>query len=583
MRVNRLFIPLRLKFIVLFCLLSTVPLTTIGLLSYKQYIHQVENDANVYTGQIAKQILNSIERYYRDMERLTTVPYYDPSVMNLLRNHASLHTRDFVPIEEINKMSLLISSLAAERSEIQNILILALDGVLFTNTDDAVDKFWRQEDTPWMKAVLQAEGAIVAIPPHHAKYYKSGEQTVISLARVIRDPQTNQNLGIIKVDLNQKGFASLFGMHDVIPDTIIQVLDLNGATYFSSSDLIGMKLSKVKDEPLFLTAELQSSLTGFVVKALVPEADLKQSANALIRYSLLVSVAALLTAFLLSFFIASKLTNPILHLAVMMRKIQRGEFKERATVTTHDEIGLLTEGFNSMVSELDRLVHQVYEGQLREKEAQLSALQSQINPHFIYNTLESINVRVLEWGNMELSEAVVSLGRLLRYTVDQHETLVHLADELKFADAYLQIQSFRLGDQLSVQIFSDVSLEACLMPKLILQPLVENAIEHGMAEGPIHIQIRACYEEEDLLIYVEDDGAGISPGKLAELEASLNIPEKRQDRIGVFGSRKKGFALRNVNERIRLLYGPSYGLFCKRRSGKGTSFYIRIPLRWENE
>ncbi|MFD2383057.1 sensor histidine kinase [Paenibacillus xanthanilyticus] len=568
---------------ILFCLLSTIPLTLIGFLSYKQYIHQVEKDANTYTVQIAMQIQNSIDRYYREMERLTAVPYYDPSVMAILRNHASADSGDFVPLEEINKMSLLISSLAAERSEIQNILIFSLDGVLYTNTDDSIDKFWRSEDTPWMNAVMEADGAIVAIPPHHAKYYKSGERTVISLARVIRDPQTHRHLGIIKIDLTQKGFASLFGMSDMVPDTVIHVLDQQGETYFSSLTGNGARMPEAPNGPLFLTAEQHSELTGFVVKALVPEENLKKNANVLIRYSLWVSIASLLAAFLLSYLLAATMTKPVRHLAVMMRKIQRGEFKERAKVTTNDEIGLLTEGFNSMVSELDRLVHQVYENELREKEAQLSALQNQINPHFIYNTLESINMKALQMGIMELSEAVVSLGRLLRYTIDWHEKLVHLADELQFADAYLQIQAFRLGDQLRVQILSDLSLESCLMPKLILQPLVENAIEHGMTEGPIHIQIRACYEEEDLLIYVEDDGAGISPEKLDELDALLNGPEKRHARIGSFGARKKGFALRNVNERIKLLYGPAYGLFHERTAGQGATFYIRIPLRWENE
>jgi two-component system, sensor histidine kinase YesM len=585
MQAVRLFFPLRVKFILLFCVLITVPLTTIGVLSYRQYMTQVEKDANNYTGQIANQILNSIDRYYKEMDRLTTAPYYDQSVMHILRSRLTESSGDFVPLEEINRMSLLISSLAAERPEIQNILIFAMDGVLFTNTDDSVNKSWSQEATSWMESVIAADGAIVAIPPHSARYYKSGEQRVISLARVIRDPQNHQHLGIVKIDLTQRGFASIFGLKDMKPDTVIHVASSQGATLYSSLEMQDLMLGKSEGGPFFLTAEEYSPVSGIVVKALVPEEDLKKNARALIRYSLFVSAAALLCAFLLSGFLAARLTRPIHHLAATMRKIQRGEFKERAKVTSRDEIGWLTEGFNTMVSELDRLVHQVYESELREKEAQLSALQSQMNPHFIYNTLESINVKALEWGNTELSEAVVSLGRLLRYTVDRHERFVHLEDELQFAEAYLQIQSFRLGDKLSMQIESDLSLGSCLMPKLILQPLVENAIEHGMKDGPfpIHIQIRACCEEEDLLIYVEDNGKGMTPAQMSQVERSWREPDQRRGTIGSFGVRKKGFALRNVSERLRLLYGPGYGISFDNHPKQGASFCIRIPLQWGNE
>lgn len=579
MRTNRLFIPLRLKFILFFSLVITVPLLLIGMLTYRQYMDQVERDANLYTGQIAGQMVNSIDRYYREMERLTAAPYYDPSAMEILRVHSEARSGSFVPFEEINKMSLLISSLASDRSEIQNILVFTPDGVLFTNTDNAVQKTWEPEATPWMTEVADADGAIVAIPPHSAKYYISGERTVISLARVIRDPQTHRHLGIIKIDLTQRGFASVFGIEEYRPGTVILISDSAGGSLYASGQ--SPETEGAPDRQLFLTAEQASLLSGMVVKVLVPEADLKKNAQSLIRYTLIVSAAALLLAFLLSGLLTAKLTKPIRHLAAVMRKVQRGELRERAKVTTRDEIGLLTEGFNTMVAELDRLVHQVYESELRDKEAQLSALEAQINPHFIYNTLESINLKALEQGSMELSEAVVSLGRLLRYNVDRSERLVRLEDELQFAEAYLRIQSFRLGERLSMDIHSDFSLEACLLPKLILQPLVENAIEHGMLERPLHICIRAYSTEEDLVVEVADDGAGLPAGKQEQLRRMLSEPRTLERRTGSFGRRVKGFALRNVNERLRLLYGQPYGLDFDENLQGGASFRIRIPLQWE--
>lgn len=580
MKRTPIFFPLRLKFIIFCFILITIPLTIIGFLIYVQYMNQVENDANQYTGQLANQIVNSMDRYYQDMDRLTTIPYYDPEVMSILALHSSPELPGFVHLEEIRRMSLMISSLSSGRSEIQNILIFTMDGTLFTNTDDSVNKTWEPNLAPWMQEVVAADGGIVAIPPHSAGYYKSGDSTVISLARVIRDPQTHRHLGAIKIDLNRRGFASIFGADELRSDIVIHISDKYGQVLFASGD---QQSRNVQSEPLFLTAESTSPLSAISVKVLVPEAELKKNARALVRYTLLVSAAALLFAYLFAGIFASRLTQPIRRLSSLMKKVQRGDFRERAKVTTRDEIGLLTEGFNTMVTELDRLVHQIYEIRILEKEAQLTALESQINPHFIYNTLESINVKALERGNNELSEIIVSLGKLLRYTVDKRERFVRLEDELQFAEAYLQIQAFRLGDMLAMEILCDLSLVSCLMPKLLLQPLVENAVEHGFYGGPLTIRIRVCSEEEDLFLYVEDNGAGISDSKLHELDQLLYGQEKPQAGIGSFGARKKGFALRNVNKRIQLLFGPPYGLYIDRTVQIGTTFYLRIPLRWEYE
>ena len=250
---------------------------------------------------------------------------------------------------------------------------------------------------------------------------------------------------------------------------------------------------------------------------------------------------------------------------------------------THDEIGQLAQGFNSMVGEIDRLVKEVYETRLREREAELSALQSQINPHFLYNTLESINMMALKHDHYEISDVVASLGKLLRYTVDMRENLVYLKEEIRFIEAYLRIQSLRYGDRLAFKLEIDPALEFYLIPKLILQPLVENAIEHGVGQSAGTVLISAIGRENSLILIVADSGAGMAVEARSKVKEQIYaVSEITTVRVKTnFGEKKKGFALRNVHQRIRLMYGEPYGLFINEESTTGNSFVIKLPIRVE--
>jgi two-component system sensor histidine kinase YesM len=291
-----------------------------------------------------------------------------------------------------------------------------------------------------------------------------------------------------------------------------------------------------------------------------------------------------MAAYAAAVILSNRLVKPIAHLQTKMRQVRRGLFQERAVVTTNDEIGQLTEGFNSMIGEIDRLVKEVYETRLREREAELSALQSQIHPHFLYNTLETMNMLALQGNGPELSNIVTSLGKLLRYTVDKQERLVHVFDEVKFAQAYLQIQAMRLGDKLQAAIHIDSSYDYCLVPKLILQPLIENVIEHAMGSGTVHMTLTASVEDDDLILSIKDDGNGISGERLKRLEEQLQAGSESRSLIeaqqGGFGTIKKGFALRNVHLRVRLHYGEPYGLFVDHKANCGAAFHIRLPIQW---
>ncbi len=586
MRIGRAsrFIPLRVKFMFLFFVLISVPFIVIGAITYSKYSTDVEKDAENYTFQIVDQIRIYLDKYIKDIERITLAPLYDNKVLDVMRKHSDQpYQKDlYLTSEEQVKLNLFISSFAFERNEIERILIFTNDGGLFSPLE-SVYKNWNPESNQWMDTVRTADGAMTIIPPHAVKYDTKQTERVVSIARLIRDPLTKKSLGMIKVDLNSESFESIFSAVRFSPNGKLYIADENGDFFYpqlEGADRIGLQKQLTEQQERYLIASTRSEYSGLNIIGQIPLNDLQKNAKELIRFTLMISIITIILALLLAVFISSKLVKPIRHLQSKMKLVQIGAFYERATVTSNDEIGLLTDGFNRMISEIDHLVKEVYETKIREREAELSLLQRQMNPHFLYNTLESINLMAINNKQFALSDVISDLGKLLRYTVDKRNRSVFLKDEADFIEAYLELQSSRYGEKFKTEIFIDPSLERCLVPKLILQPLVENVIEHAMGDDPLTILIDSRVEGEDLLLTVWDDGVGIEREKLDRLREQINEDSPEQE-FQRYGEVKKGFALRNVHRRIRILYGSPYGLTIESEPGTGTLITIQFPLKWE--
>jgi two-component system sensor histidine kinase YesM len=583
---RKLFLSLRMKFIIFFFLLITIPFFLSGLITYKQYAHNVEDNATAYTRQIIDQITINLDRYIKDMDRLTLAPYYDNNVIDILRAHLSANRNgSFVRSEEAAKMNLMISSLAIDRSELQGIMIFTNDGFIFSNLMESITQYWEMSANPWIKDVIAADGELVVIPPHHVSYYIGQNREVVSIARVIRATTTNEYLGIVKVDLSEQSFEKILASASFSRNSLIYVTDRQNRQLYplqAQVDLAAIGNTISIDGETFITATKQSDYTGMFVTGLIPQEDMKSGARQLIRFTFFISLGSILLAYFIAGIASSRLVKPIRHLQIKMKKVQKGDFHERAVVTTYDEIGQLTEGFNVMVMEIERLVQEVYESKLREREAEFYALQSQINPHFIYNTLESINTLALQSHQYEVSNVVVNLGRLLRYTVDKQEKYVSLRDEISFVEAYLEIQSSRLGIKLKTEFDIEIGHDYLLIPKLILQPLVENVIEHALTEDPVTVQISTRIDLEDLVILVQDNGVGMSTARMEYVEQHMYAEQDVKNKQR-FGEKKKEFALRNVHRRLYLLYGEGYGLFIDKTHTKGTKFLLRMPLIYDEE
>ena len=577
------FVSIRTKFLVLFALLITLPFMLSGFLTYWKYSSNVERDAQAYSEQIAEQVAINLRQYVKEMDRITLALYYDSEVMRILdRRKASEQGRNYLTVGELTAMNQLISSVIIERTELEGVFIFALDGSLFSNLQETIRTSWEPESNDWMALAKRKNGGLAIIPPLEGRYYLGPPRVVLSLARLIKDPFTTEDLGYMKIDLTSAGFEKIISSVRVTPNSKLYVFNEELQQLYPFTGQAPNSYGALADErsDQWIVSEREVDYGNLRIVSVVPREDVLADARQLTSFTLWISAAALLLAYLAAVLTSNAFVKPINHLLKRMRRVQTGDFQGRAEVYSRDEVGLLTEGFNHMVSRLDLMIKDMYELRLREKDSELSALQSQINPHFLYNTLESISMFAHKEKNEELSRVITSLGRLLRYTVNNKERFVTLAEELAFVDHYLSIQSFRLEERLSTEMLSDFSHEPAIVPKLILQPLVENAIEHGLGAAPLKLTLLTKIIDQDLFVFVMDNGKGISPERKREIEGSIGRTPAQSPEIGA-DKATKGFALRNIHQRLLLLYGEPYGLTIEDTRGRGTSVYVRIPFRWE--
>ncbi|MGO4111109.1 cache domain-containing sensor histidine kinase [Paenibacillus sp. YAF4_2] len=308
----------------------------------------------------------------------------------------------------------------------------------------------------------------------------------------------------------------------------------------------------------------RSEITGWLSIVVTPQSVLVENLVPVIRTSTLVSAIALsVVALLFAYFILSRITGPIKKLMSAMRSVGEGDFGTRVEVTRQDEFGLLSQRFNRMNDRIEMLVKENYEIKLKEKEAEIQALNMQMNPHFLYNTLNIMNWTAIENNQTELSKMLVCLSNMLHYTSRKDWGAVHLTDELEWIRNYFFIMSARFEGKFIVSYEIEPVLYEEKVPRLLFQPFVENAILHGfsgMEEGG-EITIRGWTEGESRYFEISDNGRGISK------EGIDTILYKESASVGI----------KNTISRIRMAYGDEYGIRIDSTRGKGTSIVIHLP------
>jgi len=343
------------------------------------------------------------------------------------------------------------------------------------------------------------------------------------------------------------------------------------------------------DGSKYLAVRTPFSLTDWQMIGIVPQAVSMQGVGKARTEALTISAISLIVTMFVSIIIASRVTEPLNRLRLGMRQVRNGNFNVKVPVATQDEIGFLGQGFNTMTAEIHRLITKVYEEELLKKEADFKALQSQINPHFLYNALGAIDSVAAIHDDHRISHICKGLASMFRYSISEGTTAT-IRDEIRQIELYLSIQKIRYGNRLESSIELDPLIEEECIPKLLLQPLVENAVVHGIETkrqgGGVWVTATRITTDK-LMITVKDNGGGIPEELIANLHNRMKKPSKRSDMHDVSlhngtevlqEGRRTSIGLVNVYNRVQLHYEGQAVMTLESEEGKGTFICIEAPI-----
>lgn len=402
----------------------------------------------------------------------------------------------------------------------------------------------------------------------------------------------NVNTGMLNTILSQEAFDTIIvdssnnivaaNRPELYGKTLAEIEDASGAVYHASGSyesVIHDEASKVLIEPL----NTESGVNGLRIISIFSIDSIVADANRISKLAMTVIIISLLLAVLLIYSFSSLISNRLLRLSKHITKVGTGNLGVAMEIDGKDEIGQLSRQFNSMVGNVNDLMNEVQESneqkrlmEQKQNEIKFKMMASQINPHFLFNALESIRMEAHLKGETEIARIVRLLGKMMRSNLEVGSGKTTIKDEIEMVQCYLDIQKFRYEDRLKYELQVDPEANRVRIPPLIIQPLVENAVIHGMdhKEEGTSIRVRVTASDGKLHVMTEDNGAGISLDKLQMIYGYLNdTDEKDGGRIG----------LRNVHVRLQLTYGPEAGLIIYSEPGIGTRIEFSIPTGGESD
>ncbi len=393
------------------------------------------------------------------------------------------------------------------------------------------------------------------------------EMTAIVYRRKIYEFGTGKQLGVIYVDITGESFLNeMLHEFNYLGNAEIQLVDQNGEVivgdgkYASNQVMSHVYQKNFLDESGIITERIEGKkyilnysklINGWKIVHITPYDEIFHSTDSIFRIVLVLFVVLAGVILFLALTISRGITRPLEQLEHSMEAVKQGDFSKQVPVASQDEVGKLCEGFNLMIWKINHLFMDFKKEQKRKNEAELHNLQSQISPHFLYNILNSLRCDALIQGLEEYANIIGSLISLLKKSLDYTREYVTLEEEAELLEDYLALQSFRYRNKITYSIDISDGAKSCHSLKLILQPVVENCILHGMEDAPLKIRIHIWRDNHEIRVRVIDNGKGISAERIEQIQAGLkNDKEETEEHIG----------LRNIDRRLKLHFGESYGV-----------------------
>jgi two-component system sensor histidine kinase YesM len=570
------------KIFITFSLVVLLSITVISVTTYLNFSRTIEANAAGYVSDAVRHANENFEMIFDDIEKISTV------IVTNQQNVISVITSGKDPVEydgfrENQSTESFLSSLIAYKTYISRIAIIGTNGKIFSAGGSML--FGSILEAPWFQQALISKDKQILID--------APDKESVSFSRIIR--QNNRPVGVVVIDLNKAYIQKIFNVNPV-EGSLLFVADPMGNFIFKpKTDIPEQSLLESASAPTldevndkrslshsiitlsgnkYLAVRYTSSMTGWLTLGLIPYDSLMKEATAIKLNIIRMVSLVFFIVLIVSVAVSNQMTKSLKHLSYTMNKVREGNLRARPRVRSKDEIGDLSEGFNLMMNRIHSLLDEVKNGEKEKREAELIALQAQIRPHFIYNTLGTIKnlARVHNVKNIE--DLTVSFIDLLRMTLGHTREFITIEEEMHYLRSYIHVQQYKYLDRVSVRFqVEDEALE-CLTIRLLLQPIIENAMMHAIGESGknLLVTVRIYSELDQIKFEVTDNGIGMTSGQIEQaLEPSDN------------DGRFTGIGIRNVNERIQRTFGNEYGLTVLSEQDMYTTVEFSLPIRRRDE
>lgn len=576
---------LQKKMTLLLVVFILIPLTLFGYLFSGSSNRFVSKRTDQETSQVLSLVKQNVDQMLKEYETQLKTIYDNEDVISELSRIGRGGAESVDNADTINRF---LRNFLRGKEDLDSIYLYTADRQVYFADFKGSNFFFSQFQLhpEWQRTAELAGGRAVWLPTYVLpanRYLPQATQYFLIGMQVKNVTDVMQTLGTVYMNVKISALDRLIQGVDVSPRGMLFLADGEGhVLWHRNSEAYPVKLADIpfyqdlmKRKAAFSTQELngnlyrvslvQSDYNHWYYVSLIPQSDLNEQSRDLRKF-LLVTLIAFGGSFVLLAWLTSRyITRPVRQMALAMRQIHKDNLGFRQPATSADEIGMLQTSFNSMRGRITDLIQEVRIVSDKEKEAEVRALQAQINPHFVYNSLDTINWMAIERGETDISTMITALSDIMRYAIRPGEQWVTLEEELKWASDYAYLQKMRFEDRFEITFDAEPDLLACKVPRLFLQPYLENSILHGMEHveegGLIAVTITRDEATGGLHVVLADNGEGIPK-------------EELQD---IVHRRSKGIGIYNLDDRLKLEFGPEYGVTIQSSPETGTSITILLP------
>lgn len=581
---------IRNRLLIFFLVITFLPITTLGIFANLIYTKILENKVNQHTDQMIKQIEVNIDNHIKSVENILMYISSSEDIISFLQQSKDDNSKESYDLEARIRRNLKVYT--DVNSEIFGLLVVNNNDKYISNELEKKTRDSLMKEIWYTGAINESEKSYFFSNPigRNLKPYKSySAEDIISISKAVIDKNTNETIGVVMADINLKKFDDIISDNNIGEKGFFYLLDNNNNIVYSPVNptiyrINSNKFNNKKDSFIysinnetFKIMYTTSSVTGWKTIGVFSFKDITKDITGMERFTLIIAIITSLLAVFFSLLFTNSIVTPIRELRTLMKGVESGDLDLKFEEHKYsNEFGELGHSFNHMVSEIKQLINMVYEEQRSKRKAEIETLQAQIKPHFLYNTLDTIAWMAEDYNAKDIVKLVSALTKVFRIGLNKGKEVIKLRDEIEHINSYLIIQKYRYEDKLSYEINFHKDILDILILKLITQPIVENAIYHGIKEkrGKGEIRINFTKVVDEIIITVEDNGAGISEEKLQNINSMLETSNS----FYIDSGSGSGYGISNVNTRIKLSYGQNYGLRYYSKLGVGTKVEIRLPF-----